>query len=60
MLRTIKYKRITGTYNSNSLDELFNDLISEGFEIIYYNEKDLVDGNIYVTILSAKRQENKI
>lgn len=35
----IKYERITGQYDSETLQELFDKLITEGKEIIQYNER---------------------
>lgn len=38
MERYIKYKRIEKSVTAAELDLVFRELISDGFEIIYYNE----------------------
>lgn len=60
MEKYIKYKRISKEVNSNTLETLFDELISGGWEIIYYDEdyktKNLAMFN--VTIVAGKKQSN--
>ena len=59
MKKFIKYKRIVKEVNSNSINDLFKEIISGGLEIIYYNEKLLKDSkNFTVTIVAGKTQSN--
>ena len=39
MGKYIKYERIMGKYDDDTLQELLNNLISDGKEIISYNER---------------------
>lgn len=39
MNRYISYKRISKIITPDELDEIFKSLISDGYEIIYYDEK---------------------
>jgi hypothetical protein len=67
MEKPIKYKRFSGTYNKESLQAFFDELITDGWEIIYYNEMVRSSGvltstpdeiSIHVTIIGGKRQSN--
>jgi hypothetical protein len=67
MEKPIKYKRFSGTYNKESIQTFFNELIIEGWEIINYHEIIQPMGIltatpneilIHVTILGCKRQSN--
>lgn len=44
MANYIKYKRISKVVNEETLQELLDGIIEEGFEIIYYDEKILDPG----------------
>jgi hypothetical protein len=59
MEKYIKYKRIAELVDDVTLSQLFDQLITEGWEIIYYNEIVLADMNILkVIIVVGKRQSN--
>jgi len=71
MERFIKYKRITEKFKLEKKSELqnfFDGLVTEGWEIIYYNEKinlhlntDYpISSEIIVTVVVGKRQNNQI
>jgi len=40
MNKYIKYRRIEGQYNNEIIQDLFDELIASGDEIIYYNERN--------------------
>jgi hypothetical protein len=59
----IRYKREVNTFQSETeLQNYFNTLISEGWEIIHYNEKSYLNNNdtklfsLTVTMVLGKRQ----
>jgi predicted nucleic acid-binding protein len=62
MERFIKYKRIEKKLTLPALQLFFDELITDGFEIIYYNEKkdeinDVEDNSeINVVIVAGKKQ----
>jgi len=57
----IRYKRFQETHTSESLQTFFDKLVTEGWEIIYYNDILTQDGyKICVTAVCGKRQEKKI
>ncbi len=64
MERYIKYKRFSESHNETSLQGLYDKLITEGWDIIYYNEimhpvgaqANPADIMIHVVILAGKRQ----
>jgi len=65
----IKYKRFAETHTEISIQEFFDKLITEGWEIIYYNEirqpSGMLSGtpqevNIHITIVGGKRQEKTL
>lgn len=65
MERCIKYRRFE--YNKISPDELqknFDDLISNGWDIIYYNEERTpvhdVEISLLVVIVAGKKQDNTL
>jgi hypothetical protein len=67
MEKPIKYKRFSETHNENSIQEFFDRLVTEGWEIIYYNEIRQSSGslssspqevNIHITVVGSKRQSN--
>ena len=69
MEKYIKYKRFTGMHNETNIQELYDKLITEGWEIIYYNEIRQPSGmltnspqevNIHVVVVAGKRQENSL
>lgn len=65
MDKPIKYKRIEKLliYNDEIIQDYLDELIKDGFEIIYYNEKEILDGNdikLKITIIVCKKQSNII
>lgn len=60
MERFIKYNRIEETFTKSALQMLFDDLVKEGFEIIYYHEnnEDVKRGfeNIGIVMVVGKKQ----
>lgn len=60
MERYIKYKRIEETITKSALQMFFDDLVKEGFEIIYYreNNEDVKRGfeNIGIVMVVGKKQ----
>jgi len=67
MEKPIKYRRFSGTYNKESLQTFFDELITDGWEIIHYSENIQPTGVltstpneilIHVTIVGCKRQNN--
>ena len=63
MERFIKYKRIEEKLTLPALQVLFDELITDGFQIIYYNEKKEINnvwGNpeINVVIVAGKKQSD--
>jgi len=60
MEKIIKYKRFDETHDINTLNKFFDDLITEGWEIIYYNEHKMAEGKLHVTIVACKKQNNII
>jgi hypothetical protein len=57
MEKFIKYKRIAKKVNESELNKLFDELITEGWEIIHYKEKGshvMFD----VVIIVGKKQSN--
>jgi len=69
MERYIKYKRFSETHNENNIQDFYDRLVTEGWEIIYYNEIRQPSGvlssspqetNIHVVVLAGKRQETEL
>lgn len=66
MDKFIKYKRYNEMHDEKSLQEFFDKLITEGWEIIYYSETMRSSGmlsssddiNIHVTAVCGKKQSN--
>ena len=59
MEKFIKYKRVSELVDDKTLPELFNELITEGWEIIYYNEEVHAGINkLKVVIIAGKKQSN--
>lgn len=65
----IKYKRFAETLNEKSIQDFFDKLITEGWEIIYYSEIRQPSGmltntpqevNIHITVVVGKRQDNSL
>jgi hypothetical protein len=58
----IKYKRITKIVKESETQKFFDDLVIDGWDIIYYNERmlfNLVD-EILITMVLGRRQERKL
>ena len=69
MIQNIKYKRFSETHTETSLQNFFDMLITEGWEIIYYNEIIQSSGvltntpnevNIHVTAVGCKKQDSQL
>lgn len=63
MERFIKYKRIEKMVeNEEELTIFFDDLIIDGYEIIYYNEEIIANHsfNLNVIVVVGKKQSNII
>jgi hypothetical protein len=60
MEKYIKYKRFNDRYTKESLQVFFDLLITEGWEIIYYNEYNQMPDSMHVTVVCGKKQESKI
>ena len=67
MEKIIKYKRFVETHTEKTLQEFYDKLVSEGWEIIYYDEIRQSSGtltnspqeiNIHVTVVGCKKQNN--
>ena len=64
MERYNKYKRIEEKLTLPELQVLFDELITDGFEIIYYNEKKEEVNNVWgkpeinVVIVAGKKQND--
>ena len=67
----IRYKRFEVVTTENKIQEFFDELIKEGWQIIYYNElvkvEYVVQGNetatnrkIFVTVVAGKKQDNTL
>ena len=68
----IKYKRFEQEINDGNLQDFFDDLIKEGWQIIYYNEIIKIDyvnvggGNtvpvkkFMVIVVAGKKQDNSL
>ena len=63
MEKYIKYKRFTEFMDDKALQNLFDWLVTDGWEIIFYKEEAQVNNNqnlLRVSIIAGKRQEDKI
>ena len=67
MEKPIKYKRFAETHTETSIQDFFDKLVTEGWEIIYYNEIRQASGmltnspqevNIHVVVVAGKKQSN--
>ena len=67
MEKPIKYKRFSEMHNEKTIQELFDRLVTEGWEIIYYSETMKSSGSmsispddisIHVTVVGSKKQSN--
>jgi len=66
----IRYKRIYGKYSDEQLQNQFNELVTDGWEIIYYNERpiavernndnDPYDFSLIVTMVVGKKQSKTL
>ena len=68
MEKYIKYKRFNEVYTESTIQEFFDRLITEGWEIIYYEEIRKSSGpitntpdeiSIHVTVVAGKKQDLK-
>ena len=63
MLKPIKYRRFNIIVDSIGLQEFFDKLISDGYEIIYYDETQIFDdgeNKLKVTVVGCKKQNDTI
>jgi hypothetical protein len=69
MEKYVRYKRFSETHTEITVQEFYNKLITEGWEIIYYNEiihpvGALAGGpqnmTFYVVVVAGKRQEDTL
>ncbi len=61
MERYIKYKRIVKKFyisNSEKIQEFFDELIKDGYEIIYYHEEIINMLELQITLVIGKKQES--
>jgi len=58
----IKYKRISQKFNADELQNQFDELISGGWEILYYNESPAVsvDSALWVIMIVGKKQSKML
>lgn len=65
----IRYKRFAETHTETSMQEFFDRLITEGWEIIYYNEIKQAAGmltnsptevHIHIIVVAGKRQDKSL
>lgn len=60
MEKYIKYVRIEGDYDNESLQKKFDELISSSFNIIHYHEKSLGNGKFYVVMICGKPNNGNV
>jgi hypothetical protein len=69
MEKYIKYKRFSETHDNVSIQTLYDKLVTEGWDIIYYREIQQPSGilsstpqeqNIHVVIVAGKRQNDTL
>ncbi len=66
MERFIRYKRFESKLTPEELQEFFNELIIDGFEIIHYNENKEPMKNIFgdeeisVVVVAGKKQDSEL
>jgi hypothetical protein len=69
MVQIIKYKRFSETHTETSIQNFFDKLITDGWEIIYYNEIIQSSGvltstpnevSIHVTAVGCRKQNNTL
>lgn len=51
MNKYINYKRISGLYNTQTLEDKFKEIIENGWEIIHYDETIKDDDKFRITII---------
>lgn len=51
MNKYIRYERMEGSYNKESIKELFEDIVKNGWDIIYYNELNNNEMALHVVVL---------
>ena len=69
MERYIKYKRFSEVHIESTIQGFLDKIVSEGWEIIYYDEMRKSSGvlsntaeeiTIHITVLAGKRQETEL
>jgi hypothetical protein len=60
MEKSIRYKRFFETHNEETLQEFFDKLVTEGWEIIYYSEHQMMEGKFQITVVCGKKQDNEL
>jgi hypothetical protein len=58
MEKSIKYKRFYETHNSDTLQDFFDRLVTDGWEIIFYSEHLMIDDKLQITAVCCKKQSN--
>jgi len=60
MEKPIKYKRFAEFHTEQTLETFFDELITNGWEIISYEEERRLENSILVIVICAKKQNNII
>ena len=69
MEKYIRYKRFRETHDEKTIQEFYDKLIAEGWEIIYYSEIQRAAGMfsntpdeqaIHVVVVAGKKQESEL
>ena len=67
MIKSIKYKRFSEVHTEKTIQSFFDQLVIDGWEIIYYNETMKSSGSltnspdmisIHVTVVGSKKQSD--
>lgn len=60
MEKYIKYKRVDEKLTAEELQDFFDNLIIDGWEIIYYHEEliGVVNTKIHIVLVVGKKQSN--
>ena len=69
MEKYIRYKRFSETHDEKTVQEFYDRLVAEGWEIIYYNEIRQPSGmlssspdekSIHIVVVAGKKQESEL
>jgi len=58
MEKIIKYQRICELLKREKIQDFFDGLVTDGWEIIYYDEQPNKNLDIIITVIVSKRQSN--